>query len=112
VKYFHPMHFDTVNGRYVLELPTVVPKVRPGGGACSMTATFLPSRTQSWGLCAYHLCAWLKKGQEVPDTPCPGAHVGSGVRKKAQAPVPLALRVQLQRFQLPATYIGVSQLLG
>lgn len=28
VKYFHPMHFDTVNGRYVLELPTVIPKVR------------------------------------------------------------------------------------
>lgn len=28
VKYFHPMHFDTSTGRYVLELPTVVPKVR------------------------------------------------------------------------------------
>ena len=27
VKYFHPMHFDTLNGRYVLDLPTVVPKV-------------------------------------------------------------------------------------
>lgn len=38
VKYFHPMHFDTVNGRYVLELPTVVPKVNPvaaaGAGVC------------------------------------------------------------------------------
>lgn len=27
VKYFHPMHFDTSTGRYVLDLPTVVPKV-------------------------------------------------------------------------------------
>jgi hypothetical protein len=27
VKYFHPMHFDTAKGRYMLELPTVVPKV-------------------------------------------------------------------------------------
>jgi hypothetical protein len=26
VKYFQPMQFDTVNGRYVLELPTVVPR--------------------------------------------------------------------------------------
>lgn len=32
VKYFHPMHFDTATGRYVLELPTVVPKV--GGCSC------------------------------------------------------------------------------
>jgi hypothetical protein len=69
VKYFHPMHFDTVNGRYVLELPTVVPKVRPGRGACAMTAILLPLRIQSWGLCAYHWCARLEvagRGACVP----------------------------------------------
>lgn len=31
VRYFHPMRFDTEAGRYVLELPTVVPKVGQAG---------------------------------------------------------------------------------
>lgn len=50
VKYFHPMHFDTLNGRYVLDLPTVVPKVSSAQlqFPCSRREQQFPCSSRAW----------------------------------------------------------------